>query len=243
MKKTTLLLLASFYFFSVGAQTKIYNSSSFEMIFSFAKIQKGGNEINSNLRFSPVFNFQSLVNYDISQGFGIFHGMSIRNVGFIYDIPGTDSMMKYRTYNIGIPLGIKIGNIKNGFFIYGGYEFEMPFHYKEKLFINDDKKDITSIWFSNRTNWYTQSVFIGFNTKSGFNIKLKYYLDGFFNQDYVGTYNGARIKPFQDMNAHVIYFSLNWNLFKDVKNYGKEFRKPKSKTEAKSYSYIISHDR
>ena len=114
----------------------------------------------------------------------------------------------------------------------------MPFHYKEKLFINDDKKDITSIWFSDRTNWYTQSVFIGINFRSGFNLKFKYYLDGFFNQNFTGTFNGARTKPFQDFNAHVLYFAIDWNVFKDVRKYGREYRNTKPKPEVKSYSYL-----
>ena len=117
MKKIILPILASLLFISAQSQTKIYNSSSGEMIFSFATIKKGGNEIGSNLRWSPVFNLQSLVNYDLTPRFGFFHGLAIRNVGFIYNVPGTDTMMKYRTYNLGIPVGIKLGNLQSGAFL------------------------------------------------------------------------------------------------------------------------------
>lgn len=211
------------------------------MIFSFATIEKSGNQINSNLRWSPVFNFQAFKNYDFTKHFGFFHGLAMRNVGFIYEIPGTDSLKKHRTYNFGIPIGLKIGNLEKGSFVYGGYEFELPFHYKEKLFINDDKKDVVGVWFANQTNWYTQSVFVGINFPSGFNLKFKYYLDGFFNKNYTETVNGVRTKPFENFDARVFYIALDWNVFKDVKTYGKGKRKRKQQeTDEKSYSYHLS---
>jgi hypothetical protein len=240
MKKIILTTFAVISLVIANAQTKVYNSTSSEMIFSFATINKGGNEIGSNLRWSPVFNFQSLVNYDFNNHIGFFHGLAIRNVGFIYDIPGTDTLKKYRTYNIGIPIGLKLGDLDGGLFLFGGYEFEMPFHYKEKLFINDDKKDVISVWFSDRTNWYTQSVFVGINFPQGLNVKFKYYLDGFFNKDYTETVNGIRTKPFQNFDAHVLYISLAWNVFRDVRGYGEDFKK-KKQPEQKNYSYILSH--
>ena len=236
-----LVILLTLCFANSNAQTKIYNSTSSEMIFSFATIEKGGDKINSNLRWSPVFNFQSLKNYDFSQHIGFFHGFAIRNVGFIYDIPGTDTLKKHRTYNFGIPIGLKIGNLENGQFIYGGYELELPFHYKEKLFINDDKKEVTSVWFGNQTNWYTQSVFVGVNFQRGFNIKFKYYLDGFFNKDYTETVNGVRSKPFTNFNAHVFYISIAWNVFKDVKMYRRGKRSRQQQMDKSSYSYHLSN--
>ncbi|MCU0441866.1 MAG: hypothetical protein MUE96_05660 [Bacteroidia bacterium] len=217
------LLLTTFLWigaFGINAQTKIYPSSSGEMIFSFARIVKSGNEVSSNLRWSPVFNLQGLVNYDVGQSFGFFHGLAVRNVGFIYDVPGTDTLKKFRTYNVGIPLGIKLGNVKdNGFFVYGGYEFEIPFNYKEKTFVSERKVDKFSLWFSNRTEWYTQSVFVGFNFPKGFNIKFKYYLNQFFNQQFKETSNGVQSMPFQNFDANVFYIALDWNVFKDVRSY------------------------
>lgn len=222
MSKKYLLAITLFWLGTFGtfAQTKIYPSSSSEMIFSFARIVKSGNEIGSNLRWSPVFNLQGLVNYDVGQSFGFFHGLAVRNVGFIYDIPNTDTLKKFRTYNIGIPLGIKLGNVKdNGFFVYGGYEFEIPFNYKEKTFVSERKVDKFSLWFSDRTDWYTQSVFVGFNFPKGFNIKFKYYLNQFFNQQFRETSNGVQSFPFQNFDANVFYISLDWNVFKDVRSY------------------------
>jgi hypothetical protein len=238
MRKLLLLLL----FISVSvltfAQTKSYLSSSGEMIFSFANIKQGGNNIDSKLRWSPVFNWQLFRNHDFTQHFGLFYGFAIRNVGFVYDIPNSDTLKKYRTYNVGIPVGIKLGNIESGTFVYGGYEFEMPFHYKEKTFVNGDKKDKITAYFTDRVNWYTQSAFVGINFKRGLNIKFKYYLDNFFNPDYseVNSIN-VRVKPFSDFNAHVFYFALQFNPFKDWRSYYTKQEKPAPKKADERYSY------
>lgn len=242
MKKLTLLccLLTVVSLASI-AQTSHYSSVSGEMIFSFAKIKKNGSDVNSNLRWSPVFNLQVLRNHDFTQHFGVFHGFALRNVGFIYDIPSSDSLKKFRTYNIGIPVGFKLGNVaNNGFFFYGGYEFELPFHYKEKTFVNDDKKDKISVWFANQTERWTQSVYAGFNFPGGLNIKFKYYLNGFFNKDYTETIKdntGAEVKyqPFKNFDANVFYIALDWNVFKAVK--ASKRNAPKQQGTGYSYNY------
>ena len=214
--KNLILSIALLFSITASAQTKSYFSHSGEMIFSFAKVKYNGKEESSNLRWSPVFNAQLLHNYDLTQHFGVFYGLNIKNVGFIFDIPNSDTMMKFRTYNLGVPVGIKLGNV-NGTFLYGGYEIEFPFHYKEKLFVDDDKKDVNSYWFSNRVNTMMQGPFVGINFKGGLNLKFKYYNTAFFNKNYSETVNGAEVKPYQNLEANVFYFSIDFNVFKDVK--------------------------
>ncbi|MBK7650894.1 MAG: hypothetical protein IPJ20_09300 [Flammeovirgaceae bacterium] len=51
------LLLASV----AGYAQKPYTTSSGELIFSYANITYKGNETSSKLRFSPVFNIQTLL--------------------------------------------------------------------------------------------------------------------------------------------------------------------------------------
>ncbi len=81
-----------------------------------------------------------MINYDPVRLFGLFSGIGVRNVGYIYDDytdpdTGDKEKKKFRNYNIGIPLGIKIGNLER-LFVYGGYEIEFPLAYKEKTFQN-----------------------------------------------------------------------------------------------------------
>ena len=49
---------------------QLYSTSGFETVFSFADMQKDGNNINTILRFAPVINFQSMVNYHLNQTLG-----------------------------------------------------------------------------------------------------------------------------------------------------------------------------
>ena len=218
--KQLLVIILSLSLFTANAQTHTYISSSGEMIFSFAKIKSAGADKSSNLRWSPVFNGQSLVNIDITQHFGIFGGLAYRNVGFIYE-PTSDTLKKFRTYNLGIPVGIKIGNLK-GTFLFGGYEFEIPFAYKEKTFVNDDKKTVETAWFSPKVNPYTQALFAGINFKRGMSVKFKYYIDNFFNSGYSEKSGFVNIKPYANFTANVFYISLSWNAFKDLKSYEKK---------------------
>jgi hypothetical protein len=235
MKK--LLLIASLFFFvNTFAQVSSYTSSSSEMIFSFANIKNNGNTESSNLRWAPVFNIQVLRNHDFGQYTGLFYGIAIRNVGFIYDTPKSDTMHKFRTYNACIPVGFKLGKVK-GMFLFGGYELEMPFHYKEKLFINEEKKEKTSIWFSNRVPDIMHALYAGINFKRGLGIKFKYYLTPFFNQNVTETVNGVQTKPFQNFKANVFYIGLSWNMFKDVSKSRKNTETPPADNNKYSYLY------
>lgn len=223
--KQILVIILSFSLFTANAQTHSYISNSGEMIFSFAKIKSSGADLSSNLRWSPVFNGQTLANIDLTQHVGVFAGLAYRNVGFIYE-PTSDTLKKFRTYNLGIPVGIKIGNM-HGTFLFGGYEFEIPFAYKEKTFINDDKKTIETDWFSPKVNPYNQALFAGINFKKGMSLKVKYYLDNFFNSGYTDK---SGLKPFANFTANVFYISLSWNAFKDMKEYSKQKLRKRNKT-------------
>lgn len=204
------LLLASV----AGYAQAPYTTSSGELIFSYANINYKGSETSSVLRFSPVFNIQTLVNFDRSDKFGIITGLAVRNVGFIYDVPDQPGVrMKHRTYNLGIPVGVKIGNLDK-VFIFGGYELEIPFVYKEKTFVNEDKEDKSTIWFSNRVNTFNNTVFLGVQLPKGLSVKFKYYLTNFFNKDFESTTNGVTSKPYADSNYNIFYFSLTTNLFR-----------------------------
>jgi len=210
-------------FFGIGALAqdakKVYTTTSGELIFSLANITDNGNEEGSILRFSPVVNIQNWVNIDKTDNFGLFTGLSVRNVGFIYDVPGTSTRKKYRTYNLGIPVGVKIGNLSKSF-LFAGYELEVPVNYKEKTFINEDKEDKDNIWFSNRVNTFNHSLMLGVQMPYGATLKFKYYLTNFFNKDYTATDSqGVQFKPYANMDVNVFYFSLSFGLLKNTDFY------------------------
>ena len=220
MKRLTLFFIVLFASFSITAQEKkvdIYGSFSLEMIFSFAAIDNQGNTDGNIMRWAPVINPQSMLNVDFGKNFGLFSGLAIRNVGFIYEDPfdENNAKYKYRTYNFGIPVGFKVGKL-NDIVFFGGYEMEFPFVYKEKQFINEEKENKDVIWFSNRVEAFQQSLLAGIQVPYGFTVKFKYYLSNFHNRDYVAMVDGQETYPY-DFKSNVIYFSLAWNVFTNWK--------------------------
>ncbi|MBS4060321.1 MAG: hypothetical protein KG029_07985 [Bacteroidetes bacterium] len=206
----TIILLPATLF---SQSKKWYPTSSGEIIFSAASIESNGNEGESVIRFSPVFNSQNHINRDFGDYFGMFSGLNVRNVGFIFKDEAGSGRTKYRTYNLGIPIGVKLGNLKENF-LYGGYEIEFPFNYKEKRFVNEKKTEKFSVWFSKRVPTYYHSFILGLELKSGINFKLKYYLTSFFNKDFVEDVGGQPVKIYENFDVNVLYFSLSFDMFK-----------------------------
>ncbi len=222
MKKIiTTVVFFTVFVISVFSQSKTYFSSGFEIIFSEANIIDVNNpEATPTLRFAPVINPQSMLNVDLTQRIGLFTGLAIRNVGYIYDAYSTvlpDGVnepikKKFRTYNLGIPVGLKLGDL-NGLFIYGGYEIEFPFVYKEKTFNTAGERTDTDVyWFSDRTEKIQQSWLVGLQLARGINLKFKYYFTEFHNQDFTAN----NIKPYAGLNSKIWYLSLTANLFKNA---------------------------
>jgi len=214
-----------FYFFMliIGTTTfaqdakKVYTTTSGELIFSWAGIKQDGAETGSVMRFSPVVNIQNWVNIDKSDNFGLFTGLSVRNIGFIYDDPREPNVrFKARTYNLGIPIGIKIGNLSDRFLFFG-YELEVPITYKEKRFVDEDKVSKSNVWFSDKVTTFNHSLMAGVQLPHGATLKFKYYLTNFFNKDYVPS-NEESI-PYNQMDVNIFYFSLNFGLLKNTDFY------------------------
>lgn len=200
---------------------KLYTTTSGELIFSFASIDNAGAEDGSIMRFSPVFNIQNWLNYDRSEKLGFFTGLSVRNVGFIYDEDET-TRKKYRTYNVGIPLGVKFGNLSETFAFFG-YELEIPVNYKEKTFIDEDKDDKKNIWFTGRVPTVNHSLMAGVQLPYGATIKFKYYLTNFFDKDFKASDGqGGTYKPYENLDVNIFYFSLSFSLLRDTNFYYNE---------------------
>ena len=205
---------------SKASPSKAYVTSGGELIFSLANIEKNGSSESSTLRFSPVFNFQVMLNKDMSKNFGLFTGLAVRNVGYIisdYTDPSNNLnyKKKFRSYNLGIPFGVKIGNLDRTF-LYGGYEIELAFAYKEKTYVDGDKTDKITGWFSDRNELFQHGFLVGIQFPYAANLKFKYYLSEFHNRDYT---NNAGIKPYSALKTNIYYFSLCFFLFKNLDVY------------------------
>ena len=221
MKKIILLviLLIAFQHSNTFAQenSRSYFTSGTEFIFSFASIDNNDQEGNNIMRFSGFFHLQGMYNYDFGKAAGLFTGLAIRNVGFIEDFPETGIRKKYRTYNIGIPIGLKLGSM-GGTHLYAGYEIEFPTNYKEKTFTNERKDDKFNVWFSSRVPAFYHTVLVGVQFKYGLNLKFKYYLTNFFNQSYsyFDSDTGTEVFEYADKDVRIFYISLSFNLFRDT---------------------------
>jgi len=217
MKNIIITVLFSTVFAVSGiCQTKTYISSGGEMIFSFANITDHGVTKSSTMRWAPVINIQTMLNADFSSRVGMFSGLAVRNVGYIYDdyTNPADQIVykkKFRSYNLAIPLGLKFGDLSK-MFIYGGYEVEIPFLYKEKTFDNGDKINTITGWFSNRQELFQHGFMVGVQFPHGLNLKFKYYLSEFHNQNFVDS---GGIKPYEGLKSNIFYFSLSSYVFKN----------------------------
>lgn len=209
-----------------------YISSAGEVNFSGARIvTESGQEGENVMRFAPWFNLQVYNNWD-GRSTGLFLGLTVRNVGFIYK--DGNEKFKLRTYNVGVPVGFKLGDM-NGMFLFAGYEFELPLAYKEKYFRDEVKISKKTIWFSDRVQSFYHSTFVGLNFNNGFNLKFKYYLTEFFNPDFdnsgITDPNDIRYPGDPDnadpelqdsreyITANVFYLGLSWYMFSKPYNY------------------------
>lgn len=199
--------------------SKAYVTTGGELIFSLANIEQNGNSENATVRFSPVFNLQVMLNRDVNKKFGVFTGVALRNVGYILpnykDTNNLEYKKKFRSYNLGIPVGFKLGNLDKTFF-YGGYEIEFALSYKEKTYEDGDKTDKITGWFSSRQELFQHGFFVGIQFPYAANLKFKYYLSEFHNRDYV---NNAGIKPYGALKSNIYYFSLCFFLFRNLDLY------------------------
>jgi hypothetical protein len=189
----------------------MYLTSGSEWIFTAPILDVNGSDQGAIIRFAPVLNVQGLANYDFSDHAGVFFGLSMRNLGFIYQ-DTANVRYKYRTYNVGLPLGFKLGRMHRTLF-FAGYEIELPFNYKEKRFENERKEDKFVVWFSDRTEPFFQSVFFGMQAPGGSTLTIRYYLSNFHNTDYVARKDNVDTKPYDGLNSNILSVSLGFGLF------------------------------
>jgi len=178
-----------------------------EIIFQSSRIEQNAEDINSILRFSAVLHLGEYLHFDMGDHIGIFSGIGLRNVGFI--IKEDDIKIKYRTYNLGVPVAVKLGSFKQNLFVFAGAEYEWMVHFKQKIFEGDDKTKYSK-WFSNRTPDFIPSAFLGFQFPAGVQIKFRYYLDDYLNHNYNGGGNYDNFTGFT--KTQVWYISLSYQI-------------------------------
>ncbi|MHA7131714.1 hypothetical protein [Algoriphagus namhaensis] len=196
-----------------SSKTNIYTASTGETILSFGIVDAEPLNTGTVARFTPFFNFGQQVHFDFSQSFGIFTGLNVRNVGMITDL--NDSVrVKQRTYNLGIPIAFKIGDVE-GWRFTAGFEAEFAFAYKQKVYVNGEKRKSSS-WFDDRVEIFQPSVFAEVVGKDGNFIRFKYYLSNYLTQDQQINVPGVEYNP---TSSNLFYISVGYVLKnKTIKN-------------------------
>lgn len=160
------------------------------------------------IRFTYVVNAGVTFNFNFSPHFGFFTGLDIKNVGYIEQENGYT--LKRRTYNVGVPVGFKIGNMarnKGRIFLGGG--IDAPINYNEKYFHDRDNKKRINEWFSDRTPSLMPYVFLGASFNHGVSAKLQYYPNNFLNQNFK---DNAGNMPNAGTVVNLLLFSVGFNI-------------------------------
>ena len=144
-----------------------------------------GNEPNPIIRYSTFFHFGEQFHVNLGKSIGLYTGIGVRNIGMINRLNDTIKV-KQRVYALGIPVGIKLGDMHKRVYAALGAELELFFNYKQKTFLGSgrgEKVEKFNEWFSDRTPLLNPSLFVEFNFKKGTYIKLRYYPMNFLVAD------------------------------------------------------------
>jgi hypothetical protein len=129
------------------------------------------------IRFSSFFHVGEQFHVNLGKLFGLYTGLGVRNIGMINRLNDTIKV-KQRVYALGIPVGIKLGDMQKRVYAALGAELELFFNYKQKTFLGSgrgEKVEKFNEWFSDRTPLLSPSLFFEFNFKKGTYLKLRYY--------------------------------------------------------------------
>jgi len=222
---------------SFNAAKAQYWTSGGEIIFSWADYRDSAStRITGPPRFTMFLHLNYNYHLDLGKHLGLATGLSMKNVGFIttdetFTIPGstggpiTYDKIKRRSYTLGIPLMLKIGNMKKDKFLALGAEYDLLFHFKEKAFINGNKLKRKG-FMSNETELFIPSVFVGLKLWKFGMIKFQYYLDDFLNKDFTTK---AGEKPYAGTTSQMMYVS--WTGYLRMKKVDKSKLKKKKKSD------------
>lgn len=196
---------------------------------STAFVSKHGSAIKpTTLRFTAVVNFGFTFNYDFNKRVGLLSGIGIRNMGFIEK--ERDSTIKRSVYSLGVPLGFKIGDLRNRNFFFAGGGIDIPFHYREKGFIQRNDKKVLGEWFSERTPRIMPFIFAGYSFDPGITLKLQYYPGNFLNTDYDPNY----AMPYAGYKVHLLLLSVGIDIhYNQYKIQEREYQEMKKEREQK----------
>jgi hypothetical protein len=223
MKRTIIIALLALpvILSNTASSQEVYQMSSWESLFQFATVPntpQNATSINERLRYSIVLNVGQYTHIDFTNSIGLYTGLAVRNVGFIYDTDIPTKTIR-RSYTLGIPLALKLGIFDKHAYLFGGGEYELLFLYKGKRWDSNERsgtKYKDTGWFSSKTKRFVPSLFGGVQFPGGFNVKYKFYLDHFLNESFTGSDLGQQNVDFSQYNAlQMHYIAVCWQFRTD----------------------------
>lgn len=186
------------------------------MIFSTSMIDNNGTKSLGTLRFSAWFHIGFTYNYNFSKSVGIYTGIDMKNIGYIEKFDLLNRTIKERVYTIGVPLGIRLGNMERRDYIFLGGGADLAVHYKRKYWDNTTKKQKSGEWFSERTEPILPYAFLGY-ARRGNTLKFQYYFGNFVNENYLDANNIPMYKG-KNVNLLLLSFGRDMNYKRKKKN-------------------------
>lgn len=220
---------------SYRTEHRFYTSNGLDFaILSTAFVSKPGQSRQLTApRFTALVNFGFNFNYDLAKNFGLVSGLGIRNIGFIEK--EHDTSIIRRVYSLGIPLGFKLGDLRNRNFFFGGGGIDIPFNYREKAFKKRGNKEKFNEWFSDRTPRIMPFIYAGCSFDPGITLKLQYYPGNFLNPDFEAADSYSNLyKPYNGYQVNLLLFSLGIDIrYNQYRIQQKEYLEMKREREEK----------
>lgn len=192
-------------------------------------------------RFTGVVNLGVNFHYDATNRLGFFTGIGLKNLGFnhVYTGPTIGSQklkITERVYSIGVPIGVKFGNIRDRNFFFVGGGLDVPFHYKYKAFYKGhryNKETKEGAFFSKKTATVMPYVFIGVSFNPGITLKAQYYPTNFYNESYSYVDAlGTSITPYKDVSVHIFSLALSFDIhYNQYKVQERDYQKKRKQRE------------
>lgn len=203
----------------VGKIGKVYMGMNMDgYILSSSLFERTGNPIDTEMgseitvpRFTLFPHIGTTAHYNFNKNFGLVSGLGIKNLGFIQKVNNPDSTVIRRNLTVGIPLGLKFGNMFGTYGMIGG-GVDIPFLFKEKGFVKRNDKDKFSEWFSQRSATVLPYVYAGARFHPGVFVKATYYPTNFMNPDFSETVNGATVRPYEGYNVNLFLLSVGMDI-------------------------------
>ena len=204
----------------IPTKTKsLYSNWVMDLSLQFANKQlKTENESEITARSIVFTNFTNFTHCNISNNFGLMSGIGLRNIGIRARNETIEDVVYKRTvrrvYTLNASLAAKLGSFSKHCFVYGGGEYDLAFHFRQRLKTKTNSQIKQGEWFSNATNRFLPSVFIGVQLPKGLNVKCSYYFNDFFNKNYKGKIDNFPVYTQSHMINIAVSFQFRNNLFK-----------------------------